>query len=85
MGLGPSNLSKDIEPTNDPEKFAGLENFCNTCYINSVVQALFYCHAFRDGIITYVDSIPEEYVEENVIFALAGLFKQVRYGSGASP
>ncbi|KAF5385103.1 hypothetical protein D9615_001042 [Tricholomella constricta] len=31
----------------DAKKF-GLENFCNNCYANSVIQALYFCTPFRD-------------------------------------
>ncbi|KAK1988760.1 ubiquitin carboxyl-terminal hydrolase [Colletotrichum cereale] len=35
------------------DKFFGLENFGNTCYCNSIVQALFYSECFRDHVIKY--------------------------------
>ncbi|KAK2030714.1 ubiquitin carboxyl-terminal hydrolase [Colletotrichum zoysiae] len=35
------------------DKFFGLENFGNTCYCNSIVQALFYSESFRDHVIKY--------------------------------
>ncbi|KAL1728230.1 hypothetical protein EV714DRAFT_168846, partial [Schizophyllum commune] len=34
-------------PSADARKF-GLENFGNTCYANSVIQALYFCTPFRD-------------------------------------
>ncbi|KAI5119724.1 hypothetical protein M0805_001437 [Coniferiporia weirii] len=33
----------------------GLENFGNTCYVNSVLQALYFCHPFRE-LVTHVHS-----------------------------
>ncbi|PSS03551.1 hypothetical protein BD289DRAFT_449342 [Coniella lustricola] len=35
------------------DKFFGLENFGNTCYCNSIVQALYYCDTFRDSVVNY--------------------------------
>ena len=34
-------------------KFFGLENFGNTCYCNSVLQALYACDSFREGVLEY--------------------------------
>ena len=34
-------------------KFFGLENFGNTCYCNSVLQALYACDEFRERLIEH--------------------------------
>ncbi|KYK56017.1 ubiquitin hydrolase CreB [Drechmeria coniospora] len=38
------------------DRFFGFENFGNTCYCNSIVQALFYSDLFRDNVISYPPS-----------------------------
>ncbi|PHH72918.1 hypothetical protein CDD82_5732 [Ophiocordyceps australis] len=35
------------------DRFFGFENFGNTCYCNSIVQALFYSDLFRENVIRY--------------------------------
>ncbi|ORY66143.1 uncharacterized protein BCR38DRAFT_173778 [Pseudomassariella vexata] len=35
------------------DKYFGLENFGNTCYCNSMVQALYYTTAFREHVLNY--------------------------------
>jgi ubiquitin carboxyl-terminal hydrolase 9/13 len=40
-------------------RFYGFENFGNTCYCNSIVQALFYSDMFRNSVINYPTSSPD--------------------------
>ncbi|KAM0278027.1 hypothetical protein ACHAQH_005396 [Verticillium albo-atrum] len=42
------------------DRFFGLENFGNTCYCNSIVQALFYQESFRQNVINYPPYSPSE-------------------------
>ncbi|RFU74186.1 ubiquitin hydrolase [Trichoderma arundinaceum] len=42
------------------DKFFGFENFGNTCYCNSIVQALFYSDLFRESVINYPSLSPTE-------------------------
>ncbi|KAK4672532.1 hypothetical protein QC763_103850 [Podospora pseudopauciseta] len=35
------------------DKFFGLENFGNTCYCNSILQALYYSEPFRENVLNY--------------------------------
>lgn len=43
-------LSSDLP---EDERYFGLENFGNTCYCNSVLQALYFCEPFRKAILEY--------------------------------
>ncbi|KAI0394815.1 cysteine proteinase [Xylariaceae sp. FL0594] len=42
------------------DKFFGMENFGNTCYCNSIVQALFYTTAFRDQVLNFPPLSPPD-------------------------
>ncbi|KAK7951001.1 uncharacterized protein PG986_006729 [Apiospora aurea] len=42
------------------DKFYGLENFGNTCYCNSMVQALYYTTVFRENVLNYPPLSPSE-------------------------
>nr|UWK20429.1 ubiquitin thiolesterase [Trichoderma rubi] len=47
------------------DKFFGFENFGNTCYCNSIVQALFYSDLFRESVINYPSQSPMETPNDN--------------------
>ncbi|KAI8802786.1 hypothetical protein BJ742DRAFT_532129 [Cladochytrium replicatum] len=46
-------IGSDVLAGTSGERFFGLENFGNTCYCNSVLQALYFCKPFRDCLLTY--------------------------------
>uniref|UniRef100_A0A914LF39 ubiquitinyl hydrolase 1 n=1 Tax=Meloidogyne incognita TaxID=6306 RepID=A0A914LF39_MELIC len=53
-----SQLEKDLgaDQALANEHFYGLVNFGNTCYANSVIQALYFCKPFREKILAYRQS-----------------------------
>jgi len=88
MGLGGSKLEKSLSGgVPDSERFFGLENFGNTCYCNSVLQALYFCVPFREKILQYYQSLlknnpnlinaAETEGNDNLLFCLADLFQSI--------
>ncbi len=75
MGNGTSKLDKALADSTD-ERFFGLENFGNTCYCNSVLQALYFCKPFRDRVLEYSAQLSKD-APENLLTCLADLFVQV--------
>ncbi|XP_048656957.1 ubiquitin carboxyl-terminal hydrolase 12 [Marmota marmota marmota] len=79
MGVGGANasaLEKEIGPEQFPvnEHYFGLVNFGNTCYCNSVLQALYFCRPFREKVLAY-KSQPRK--KENLLTCLADLFHSI--------
>lgn len=54
--------------------FVGGLQFGNTCYCNSVLQALYFCRPFREKILAY-RSQPRR--KENLLTCLADLFHSI--------
>uniref|UniRef100_A0AAX7U075 ubiquitinyl hydrolase 1 n=1 Tax=Astatotilapia calliptera TaxID=8154 RepID=A0AAX7U075_ASTCA len=75
-GANASALEKEIGSEQFPvnEHYFGLVNFGNTCYCNSVLQALYFCRPFREKILAY-RSQPRR--KENLLTCLADLFHSI--------
>lgn len=70
QGANASQLEKEInsEPTTINDHYYGLVNFGNTCYCNSVIQALYFCRPFREKVLQYKQQLKKsgmEYIYEN--------------------
>jgi ubiquitin carboxyl-terminal hydrolase 12/46 len=60
------------------EHFYGLINFGNTCYCNSVIQALYFCQPFRDKILQYKQQSKRfGNQRDNLLTCLADLFVSI--------
>ncbi|KPP57475.1 ubiquitin carboxyl-terminal hydrolase 46-like [Scleropages formosus] len=69
-------MEKDIGPEQFPinEHYFGLVNFGNTCYCNSVLQALYFCRPFRENVLAYK---AQQRKKENLLTCLADLFHSI--------
>eukprot|EP00246_Nothoceros_aenigmaticus_P015837 TRINITY_DN6841_c0_g1_i1.p1 TRINITY_DN6841_c0_g1~~TRINITY_DN6841_c0_g1_i1.p1 ORF type:complete len:373 (+),score=71.20 TRINITY_DN6841_c0_g1_i1:149-1267(+) len=79
MGTSGSKLEKVLgDQFPEGERYFGLENFGNTCYCNSVLQALYFCVPFRDQLLEYC-GLPKSAgeAEENLLTCLSELFTQI--------
>ncbi|KAF3572323.1 hypothetical protein F2Q69_00062865 [Brassica cretica] len=77
MGVAGSKLEKALgEQFPEGERYFGFENFGNTCYCNSVLQALYFCAPFREQLLEYY-STNNNKNEENLLTCLADLFSQI--------
>lgn len=74
MGANVSQLEKDIGEFPQNEHYFGLVNFGNTCYCNSVLQALYFCKPFREKVLAYK---PPSKRKESMLTCLADLFNNV--------
>ncbi|VDP87914.1 unnamed protein product [Echinostoma caproni] len=77
QGLNSSQLEKEIadDRSLSNERYFGLVNFGNTCYCNSVLQALFFCKPFRDRVLQYRQSRTQK--KETLLSCLADLFHAI--------
>jgi len=77
MGGNASQLEKDIGSDMFPanEHFFGLVNFGNTCYSNSVLQALYFCKPFREKVLEY--KAKNKRSKETLLTCLADLFYSI--------
>lgn len=78
-GGGAGNAGKDVGIADLPEgRYFGLENFGNTCYANSVVQALYACAPLRREVLEYAASASARRGQnETLLSCLAELFQTI--------
>lgn len=72
------SFEKEIGTEHFPanEHYFGLVNFGNTCYCNSVLQALYFCRPFRDKVLEY-KAKNKKYNRETLLTCLSDLFHNI--------
>lgn len=77
MGANVSQLEREIGSELFPpnEHYFGLVNFGNTCYSNSVLQALYFCKPFREKVLEY--KAKNKRSKETLLSCLADLFYNI--------
>nr|CAD7444105.1 unnamed protein product [Timema bartmani] len=77
QGANISQLERDIGSDQFPpnEHYFGLVNFGNTCYSNSVLQALYFCKPFREKVLEY--KARNKRTKETLLTCLADLFYSI--------
>ncbi|KAL4231014.1 Ubiquitin carboxyl-terminal hydrolase 46 [Mactra antiquata] len=78
MGNNPTQLEREIGSVQLPanEHYFGLVNFGNTCYCNSVLQALYFCRPFREKVLQYKHQQKNQ-KKETLLSCLADLFYNI--------
>ena len=67
-----------ITPTKQvTHKYTGLKNLAATCYINSLLQQLFFLENFRDQIISIDAQTIDD--KENIVLELQNIFAHLKY------
>ncbi|XP_073292567.1 ubiquitin carboxyl-terminal hydrolase 4-like isoform X2 [Primulina huaijiensis] len=78
MGVTGSKLEKALgDQFPEGERYFGLENFGNTCYCNSVLQALYFCAPFREQLLGHSSNNKTSEADENLLTCLAELYFQI--------
>ncbi|XP_028570552.1 ubiquitin carboxyl-terminal hydrolase 12-like isoform X1 [Podarcis muralis] len=65
---------KGVEQIPGDEHYFGLVNFGNTCYCNSVLQALYFCRPFREKVLAYK---VQPHKKETLLTCLSELFNDI--------
>jgi len=74
----PSRDSEGVPLGDNGEKYFGLVNLSNTCYVNSVVQALYFCLPFRKAAIRHLSEDKEDdSTGDSLLNSLCELFAQI--------
>lgn len=78
IALPPQNGGNEGGSCDDSEKYFGFVNVANTCYVNSVLQALYFCKPFRRSIIRHLaEEREDDSTSESLLSTLAELFSQI--------
>mmetsp|Transcript_9046 Transcript_9046/g.29951 ORF Transcript_9046/g.29951 Transcript_9046/m.29951 type:complete len:351 (+) Transcript_9046:255-1307(+) len=73
---GNSSKEKALQEFPEGERYFGLENFGNTCYANSVLQALIFCQPLREKLLEYGATVGKS-GDENLLTCLSELVTQI--------